>query len=294
MGKVLVLGGTRYFGKKLVNLLLQEGVHEVTVATRGTTMAEFDRTVTRIAADRTDEGALRSVAAAGPWDMVFDNICYSPGEAEAAIRAFDGHVRRYILTSTLSVYGSGTSPLAEEDFDPYTYKRKTGKREDFDYGEGKRQAETAFFQLADFPVAAMRIPIVLGPDDYTRRLHFHIERVMKGTPIGMPNAEAAMSFVSSDETASFMQWLGSSDLRGPINASSEGTITLRSLMELIERETGKTALIQKETEPDDASPFGVTASWYMDISKARAAGYRFSSLLDWLPGLIRDIAQGRA
>ncbi|TYA14197.1 NAD-dependent epimerase/dehydratase family protein [Paenibacillus faecis] len=293
MGKVLVLGGTRYFGKRLVDLLLQDGVHEVTVATRGTTKAAFDHPVIRRTVDRTDEGSLRSVAAAGPWDVVFDNICYSPGEAEAAIRAFDGHVGRYILTSTLSVYGFGASPLVEEDFDPYTYERKSGDRDDFDYGEGKRQAEAAFFQLAEFPVAAMRIPIVLGPDDYTRRLHFHIERVMKGTPIGMPNPEAAMSFISSAETASFLRWLGGSELRGPINASSEGTITLRSLMELIERETGKPALLQAVTDPGDASPFGVGASWYMDISKARAAGYRFSSLQEWLPDLIRNIAQGR-
>jgi len=36
MKKVLVMGGTRFFGKKLVQHLLDEG-NEVTIATRGRT-----------------------------------------------------------------------------------------------------------------------------------------------------------------------------------------------------------------------------------------------------------------
>ncbi len=38
--KVLVLGGTRFFGKHLVEALLQDG-HDVTIATRGITEDSF-------------------------------------------------------------------------------------------------------------------------------------------------------------------------------------------------------------------------------------------------------------
>lgn len=38
--KVLVLGGTRFFGKHLVETLLQDG-HDVTIATRGITEVFF-------------------------------------------------------------------------------------------------------------------------------------------------------------------------------------------------------------------------------------------------------------
>ena len=45
--KVLVLGGTRFFGKHLVEVLLQAG-HDVTIATRGVTEDSFGSAVKRI------------------------------------------------------------------------------------------------------------------------------------------------------------------------------------------------------------------------------------------------------
>lgn len=291
MAKILVLGGSRYFGKRLVNLLASSGKHEVTVATRGQTEAQFDAPVTQLRLDRTDEKSLQEAAAAGPWDLVYDNICYSPNEALAAVRAFKGRVGKYVLTSTLSVYKLGKSPLAEEDFDPYHYELKLGDKQAFDYGEGKRLAEAAFFQQAGFPVSVLRIPIVLGPDDYTRRLHFHVEHVQLGQPIGITNPDASISFITSAETAKFLDWLGENELTGPINACSDGEITIGEIIRLIESITGKTALIERETTQEHQSPFGIPSSWVMDNTKAREAGYQFEALGDWLPGLIRHIAE---
>lgn len=51
--KVLVLGGTRFFGKHLVEYLLQAG-HDVTIATRGVTEDSFGNEVKRIIVDRED------------------------------------------------------------------------------------------------------------------------------------------------------------------------------------------------------------------------------------------------
>ncbi|MGR4032399.1 NAD-dependent epimerase/dehydratase family protein, partial [Bacillus sp. ZZQ-131] len=51
--KVLVLGGTRFFGKHLVEYLLQAG-HDVTIATRGVTEDSFGSAVKRIIVDRED------------------------------------------------------------------------------------------------------------------------------------------------------------------------------------------------------------------------------------------------
>ncbi|GGG17723.1 NAD-dependent epimerase/dehydratase family protein [Paenibacillus aceti] len=92
--KVLVLGGSRYFGKRLVQLLASAGQYQVTVATRGLTKVELAGEVQQVVLDRTDERALREVAQSGPWDIVYDNICYSPNEALAAVQAFEGQVER--------------------------------------------------------------------------------------------------------------------------------------------------------------------------------------------------------
>lgn len=293
MGKVLILGGTRYFGKRLVELLLAEGRHEITVATRGMAEAEFDGNVRRIIADRTDGDSLAKLAATESWDIVYDNICFSPNEAMIAVNAFEGRVGRYVLTSTLSVYGFGSSVLREEDMDPFIYPWTAAGRGELEYGEGKRQAEAVFFQKAAFPVAAMRIPIVLGPDDYTKRLHFHVDHVKQGLPMVMPNPSAEMSFISSAETAEFLLWLGSNGLTGPVNACSEGSIALSRMMEWIEEATGKKANLVAEAEEEHHSPFGIPSSWTMDTSKAKAGGYRFSSAAEWLQKLIDDMASGR-
>jgi len=51
--KILVLGGTRFFGVHMVKTLLDYGV-EVTIATRGNAKDKFSDRVHRIKLDRTD------------------------------------------------------------------------------------------------------------------------------------------------------------------------------------------------------------------------------------------------
>ena len=47
MKKILVLGGTRFFGRKLVELLLEQK-HEVTIVTRGMSENPFGEAVEHI------------------------------------------------------------------------------------------------------------------------------------------------------------------------------------------------------------------------------------------------------
>lgn len=283
--KILVFGGTRFFGKKLVTRLLADG-HDVTIATRGKATDDFGDAVKRVKMNRESREALFCLAQE-KWDVVYDNICFSPQDALYSIAAFRDKVGKYVYTSSLSVYRMRDRALVEADFDPFHYELVTGSREDFDYGEGKRLAEAVFFQKANFPVVAVRFPIVLGEDDYTGRLEFHIDHVQTGEEIGMPNEEAEMGFISSDEAADFLCWVGTkSDVIGPINAASDSVYRLSELMGLIEEATGKTAIVEEITEDNDDSPFGVEKTYYLDNAKAREAGFEFQDLHEWLPKLI--------
>lgn len=283
--KILVFGGTRFFGKKLVTRLLADG-HDVTIATRGKATDDFGDAVKRVKMNRESREALFCLAQEN-WDVVYDNICFSPQDALYSIAAFRDKVGKYVYTSSLSVYRMRDRALVEADFDPFHYELVTGSREDFDYGEGKRLAEAVFFQKANFPVVAVRFPIVLGEDDYTGRLEFHIKHVQAGEEIGMPNEEAEMGFISSDEAADFLCWVGTkSDIVGPINATSDSVYRLSELMGLIEDATGKTAIVEEITEDNDDSPFGVEKTYYLDNAKAREAGFAFQDLHEWLPKLI--------
>jgi nucleoside-diphosphate-sugar epimerase len=289
MKKVLILGGTRFFGKRLVEQLIHEQV-DVTILTRGNNSDSFGNTVKRLQADRTDGAVLRNVLDASTFDVVYDNICFTPQEAEDAVQLFEGRAEKYIVTSSLSVYPFRESRLNESDFDPYTYPLPERYPPKGDYAEGKRLVEAVMLQKAPFSAAAVRFPIVLGHDDYTQRLHFHIEHVQQGIPLGVPNPDARMSFIQSDEAASFLAWLGKSNLEGPVNACSIGELSPGQIISLITQAAGKQATVLPNTDEEHMSPFGVPQSWYMDTSKAETAGFSFLHLNDWLPKLIREIA----
>lgn len=288
--KILVLGGTRFFGKKLVQRLI-DGGHDVTIATRGNTQNVFGKKVNQVIVDRTNASSIKEAVGHENWDVIYDNICYSPNEALATSEIFNSKTKKYVFTSTLSTFDQQLGAnIPEEAFDPYQYEIRFGDTSDFSYGEGKRLAEAVFFQKATFPVVAVRFPIVLGEDDYTKRLHFHIERVAQENTISFLNMDARMSYILSDDAAAFLEFAGVSNIEGPYNATSTGAYSMSELMNLIEEQTEKKAKISLVGDEESRSPFGVPEDWFMSPNKAMNAGYEFFSLDEWLPELIKKLA----
>lgn len=290
MKKVLVLGGTRFFGQKLVQRLLEQN-HKVTIMTRGLSENPFGDAVEHLQVDRKDVESFKKAVGGRTFDIVYDNICYSPNEAQQFCEIFNGSIGKLVFTSTLSTYEVNGQPHNEADFDPYSYEIIMGDTPDFTYGEGKRLAEAVLFKEAKFPVVAVRFPIVMGEDDYTRRLHFHVERILNDEPIGFVNMDAEMSYIQATEAARFLEWVGMNDVEGPINATANGRISLKDLISLIEEKTGKRAKIALLGTDEIRSPYAVPASWYMTTNKAQQAGFVFSELNDWLPPLVEAIAK---
>ncbi|KOP72712.1 NAD-dependent dehydratase [Lysinibacillus sp. FJAT-14745] len=288
---ILVLGGTRFFGKKLVERCLQNG-HSVTILTRGQSGNPFGTKVKQLIVNRDDADSLSQALSSTTWDIVYDNICYSPNEALKICEILEDKTKKLIFTSTLSTYEIDGIVKTEEDFNPYDYEVRMGNREDFSYSEGKRQAEAVLFKKATFPVVAVRFPIVMGENDYTRRLHFHVERVLQEQPISLPNIEAKMSFITDDEAAAFLYFAGITPIEGPYNATAAGAISVKDLLGLIEETTGKHAKISLVGGDEKSqSPYGVSADWYMSTTKAEAAGFTFSQLHDWLPTLVKTLVK---
>ena len=283
----LILGGTRYFGKLLVERLLDSGV-EVTIATRGQTSDPFGNSVKRLVFDRSNAEAMRdALPLHSSWDVIFDQICYSPNDAASACEVFADRTGRYVLTSTQSVYQE-TGIQAEADFEPAKLPLQMGERDDFSYSDCKRLAEAVFFQKSKFPVAAIRIPIVLGPDDYTKRLEFHIQQIRNGRPIVVPNLDAKMCFIHSTEAARFIAWAGTQAFQGPINACSQGDVSIGKLLSIIAEQIARAPEIFEVGEESQASPFIGAESRLMDTFKAQTLGFQFSRVMDWLPRLIRS------
>lgn len=285
MKTALVLGGTRFFGVKLVQSLLDNGV-SVTVATRGNTPIPFSE-VESIQFDRNNVESFYSAFEGRKWDAIFDQICYSSIDARNAIEVFENKTKKYIFTSTLSVYDLHDRELYENDFDPYSYPIKLGEREDFNYQEGKRQAEAVFFQKASFPVVAVRFPIVLGENDYTERMIYYINKVIDEETIYLRSLEAAISFINEDEAGKFLSWIGTTDFHGPINTCTNGTVTLKEFLAYIEEATGKKAKVEISQDDEKQTPYAIPSTWTISNQKALDLGFQFQNLHEWLPELIR-------
>jgi nucleoside-diphosphate-sugar epimerase len=289
MRKVLVLGGTQYFGKKLVGKLIENG-DQVTVATRGTKNDSFGNKVEKLIIDREKKETMEAAFSNKEWDIVYDQSCFSPIEARETAEALKGRVKRYIFTSTQAVYDFGTLHK-EENFNANTYEITYKTRREYPgyegYKEAKRASEAVFHQLGYFEVVSVRFPIVVSEDDYSERLKFHVDKVLSGEAIGIPNPNLRYSFIHADEAAEFLLKIGISDFTGPINPGSAGDISMRELTEKIALFANENAIIDSSMDAESPSPYALPGSWSIDTSKAEGLGFEFTNLDSLLEELIK-------
>jgi nucleoside-diphosphate-sugar epimerase len=284
MNSALILGGTQFVGKRLVQLLLDEKV-EVTIATRGLAADSFGNQVSRLIIDRENAESLDVAFKDQKWDVVFDQTCYSSQEALDTLNALNGKVQKYVFTSSQAVYDFGTNH-SEDGFNPLEFQPLLKSRREYigyvGYQEAKRGAEAILFQNAEIPVVAVRFPIILGQDDYTNRLKFHVEHVKEEKAMFIENPDFRYSFIDSGEAATFLYNIAKSDFQGSINPGSEEDCSLSELISLIEELVSVKANLRKDGDP---SPYNLPGSWSVNTSLAQSLGYRFTSL----DKLLRDL-----
>lgn len=279
--KILVLGGTRYFGISMVQELIRQG-HDVTIATRQRTKDHFGEAVQRIQIERTDPIQMEQALKGKRFDIVYDKIAYCSNDIKYAMDVID--CDKYIYMSSTSVYDPKTINTKEEDFDALGKELIWCNRPDFPYDEIKRQAECALWQkYSDRNWIAVRYPFVIGKDDYTERMLFYVEHTMKSIPMNVDNLNSQMSYIRSDEAGKFLAFLAEKNIYGAINGSSGGTISLREIIEYVERKTGAKAIF---SDTGDEAPYNGEPEYSINTDKAEKIGFRFSNLRDWIYDLI--------
>ncbi len=102
--ELLVLGGTSFAGRHVVERALAEG-HTVTTFNRGRTNPELFPTCDPLHGDRTS-GDYAALKGAGPFDAVVDMCAYVPRAVREAVAALGpaGLAGPYILVSSVSAY----------------------------------------------------------------------------------------------------------------------------------------------------------------------------------------------
>ena len=279
--KILVLGGTRFFGIPMVEELIQQG-HEVTIATRQTTKDNLGNAVQRIQIERTDPIQMEQAFKGKHFDVVYDKIAYCSNDIKNIMDVID--CDKYIYMSSTAVYEPKKMDTKEENFDAMGKELIWCNRADFPYDEIKRQAECALWQkYDDRNWIAVRYPFVIGKDDYTKRMLFYVEHTMKSIPMKVDNLDVQMGYIRSDEAGKFMAFLADKNVQGAINGSSKGTISLREIIDYVERKTGSKAVF---LDTGDEAPYNGEPEYSINTDKAETLGFQFTNLKDWIYDLI--------
>lgn len=281
--KALVIGGNRYFGKRLVESLIKDG-HDVTVLNRGG--QPLIPNSTHIKCDRTNAEELKIKTQGLKYDVIFDQVCMTAGDSITINEILIPKTPRYVMVSSQSVYGPHAN-LRETDYDPYHHQFTTHAKPMEDYAEAKRQAEAVLMQhKSSCVVSTVRLPFVLGLDDYTGRLKVNVEKIFKKEPLFFPNLNASFSVIHSKDAAECIQKLGMSNLSGPINFASAEPVKLLDLVHKIETLVGHKANLAEVGDDKNWSPYGLETDWYMNVEKAQSHKMACHPAWSWLEPLL--------
>jgi nucleoside-diphosphate-sugar epimerase len=278
--KVLIIGGNRFVGLRLAMELDRDKNFDLTVVNR-TGQSPHLKYATIYKGDR------RNLALSGvekDWDAVVDFANFNDLDAQSAITHFK-NVGRYIHISTASVYDAGPD-RKEESFDPLTWNLLTSADRNNPYQDGKRRAEALLARQNKFPVAAIRFPAILGPDDYTRRLEFHVERIEKNQTLFVPNPAARISMVHAEDACTFLRWSLDQTFAGPLNVAGAAPLRMSELLREIEVRVGNRPLLVQGPTPQNRSPYGPDVDCYLNCGLMEKLGFKTRPISAWLGDLI--------
>jgi nucleoside-diphosphate-sugar epimerase len=179
--KILVIGGTRFLGKQVVDLLLSEKHVEMTVLSR-TDFKNFKGK--KIIISEKEDGL--KILKGTYFDIVIDFIAYELDSVKLVFTLLE--FQKYILISTCWLNKLNESYKMNEIIENVdteiinTLPIVTKK-----YLIGKSEIEKYLVNKINQNFFIVRLPILLGEGDHTKRLNFYVDRVRDGKGVLLVN-----------------------------------------------------------------------------------------------------------
>jgi len=237
--RLLVIGGTRFLGRHLVEDALSRG-HDVTLFHRGRSNPGLFPACTTIHGDR--DGGLGALAG-GRWDIVLDTCGYVPRVVAASARALAPVVDRYVFISSISVYPDLTAPVDEGSpvgsLADETVEEVNGET----YGPLKVLCERAVEAAMPGRALSVRAGLLVGPHDPTDRFTYWPVRVAEGGAVLAPGRpEARLQFIDVRDLAAWVVRNAENGTTGPVNVTGPGrSLTMEELLDACRRVAGSPA-----------------------------------------------------
>jgi 2'-hydroxyisoflavone reductase len=311
--KVLILGGTRFLGKALVEEGLKRG-HEMTLFNRGNHNFELPE-VEQLVGDRDgDVSQLENKK----FDLVMDTCGFTPHHIRKIAAVLGDNIEHYTYISSISVYADWIPLYITEDYHlqsmPVEQLKdvEEGRVSPYEhYGALKVLCEAEAEKHWPGRVLQVRAGQLVGPFDYTDRLPYWVQRVTEGGDILVPGRpERPVQMIDVKDIASWVFTMAENKNAGAFNVTGpEYELTMQELLNTCKAVTNSEAKfvwaneqfvlnqqIQPWTDmplwiPEDFPLPGENQPWKgthsISIKKALDAGLSFRPLAE----TIHDIYQ---
>jgi 2'-hydroxyisoflavone reductase len=293
--RILILGGTLFLGRHLVEAALDRG-HEVTIFNRGRTNPELFPEVERLRGDR--DGDLTALAA-GEWDAVVDTSARIPRWVRDFASTAGDRIGHYTFVSSASVYSDTGRPGTDEAGPVHHLADETTEEitSAETYGGLKALCERAAEEAMPGHVLNVRAGLIVGPYDPTGRFTYWVHRIARGGDVLAPEPRVQpVQFVHGRDLAEWIVGMAEARRTGTFNATGPARpLTMEELLEAIRQTTENDArlvwvderlLVHAGVEAWSDLPLwlapgenpDVAGFLAIDVSKALAAGLRFRPL----------------
>lgn len=210
--RVLILGGTRFVGRAIVDAALSAG-HHVTLFNRGRTNPGLYPQLETVIGDRTVD---LSAVSGRRFDVVIDVAGYDPGVVAMSAAAFPD--ARYVFVSSVSVYADQSAPPIEG----------AATLDDDSYGGKKAACERAVQQVHGDTALIARPGLIVGPHDPTDRFPYWPRRMAQGGRVLAPGDPSdPMQFIDVRDLG---EWLVHTTASGTFNVVGS-TLPMADLLE---------------------------------------------------------------
>jgi 2'-hydroxyisoflavone reductase len=287
--KLLVLGGTKFLGRGVVDAALARG-HEVTLFNRGRTAPDLFPEAEHLVGDR--DGDLTALGGRS-WDAVVDPSGYVPRIVRASAELLAGSVEHYVFVSSISVYREPLEPGFDEDAALGTLDAPTEEVTGSSYGPLKTLCEEVVRDVFPETHANVRAGLIVGPHDPTGRFTYWPVRIVAGGDVLAPgDPERHVQFVDVRDLGTWIVHVAEQRISGSFNATGpEPPVTMGGLLEGCRHLTGSDAnlvwvdesfLLEKGAGPWVELPLWLpgeeAAILQADVSRAISSGLAFRPL----------------